>query len=278
MSGADAIERDILRAIDADGVVNTARAAERLGVDPQATVGTMKRLSAANMVVSTAIDRSKFTLTKEGESCVELGSPEARAFARVPAEGVDLATFKATAGAGVADVGFKQAMQCKWLAMVKGETPRVERKVDSIVDVVRETLARVKAGEPVDAKTLEPLVKKRKLVREEKWKEYELTKGPEFALERKVLPADLTKEMMNEGTWKGQAFKAYNLVQGRGRSRRADTCTRFSRFDRRFAKFSSRWDSRRCRRITSSRVVSGTLTRSFSRSNTRREMRTIRFL
>ena len=100
MSGADAIERDILRAIDADGVVNTARAAERLGVDPQATVGTMKRLSAANMVVSTAIDRSKFTLTKEGESCVELGSPEARAFARVPAEGVDLATFKATAGAG----------------------------------------------------------------------------------------------------------------------------------------------------------------------------------
>ena len=90
-------------------------------------------------------------------------------------------------------------LQCKWLAMVKGETPRVERKVDSIVDVVRETLARVKAGEPVDAKTLEPLVKKRKLVREEKWKEYELTKGPEFALERKVLPADLTKEMMKEG-------------------------------------------------------------------------------
>ena len=73
MSDADAIEREILRAIDADGVVNTARAAERLDVDPQATVGTMKRLSAANMVVSTAIDRSKFTLTKEGESCVELG-------------------------------------------------------------------------------------------------------------------------------------------------------------------------------------------------------------
>ena len=68
MSDADAIEREILRAIDADGVVNTARAAERLDVDPQATVGTMKRLSAANMVVSTAIDRSKFTLTKEGES------------------------------------------------------------------------------------------------------------------------------------------------------------------------------------------------------------------
>jgi phenylalanyl-tRNA synthetase alpha chain len=216
MSGADAVEREILRAIDADGVVNTARAAERLGVDPQMTVGTMKRLLAANMVVSTAIDRSKHALTSEGETCVELGSPEARAFACVPVEGVDLATFKATAGAGVADVGFKQAMQCKWLAMVKGETPRVERKVDSIVDAVRETLAKVKAGETVDAKTLEPLVKKRKLVREEKWKEYELTKGPEFALERKVLPADLTKEMMNEGTWKGQTFKAYNLVPGAG--------------------------------------------------------------
>ena len=71
MSDADAIEREILRAIDADGVVNTARAAERLDVDPQATVGTMKRLSAANMVVATALDRSQFTLTAEGEA-VEL--------------------------------------------------------------------------------------------------------------------------------------------------------------------------------------------------------------
>ena len=43
-----------------------------------------------------------------------------------------------------------------------------------------------------------------------------MTKGAEFALERKVLPADLTKEMMNEGSWRGQAFKAYNLVPGAG--------------------------------------------------------------
>ena len=127
-----------------------------------------------------------------------------------------MTTFKATAGEGVADVGFKQAMQCKWLSMVKGETPSVVRVVDAIEDGVRAQLIAVKAGESVDAKTLEGLVKKRKLVKEEKWKEFTLTKGAEFALERKVLPADLTKEMMDKGTWKGQEFKAYNLVPGAG--------------------------------------------------------------
>lgn len=217
---ADGIEKHLLHALaaaDAAGV-NTARVAETLNVDHQVVVGVTKRLVAASMVVADAVDKSRLALTAEGEQCVELGSPEARAFACVPAgaEGVALTTFKATAGEGVADVGFKQAMQCKWLSMVKGETPSVVRVVNAIEDGVRAQLIAVKAGESVDAKTLEGLVKKRKLVKEEKWKEFTLTKGVEFALERKVLPADLTKEMMDKGTWKGQEFKAYNLVPGAG--------------------------------------------------------------
>ena len=215
MSAADAIERDVLSTISERGAANTDETAKKHGVDREIAVGVMKRLLAANMVIASAIDRSSLALTPEGERCVEIGSPEARAHAAVPAGGMELSAFKASADADAGDVGFKQAMQCKWLAMVKGETPRVERKVDEIVDEVRETLRRVKAGEAIDVKMADAL-KKRKLVKEDKWKEYELTKGAEFALERKVLPADLTKEMMNEGTWRGQAFKAYNLVPGAG--------------------------------------------------------------
>jgi phenylalanyl-tRNA synthetase alpha chain len=216
MSDADAIERDVLAAIARDGIADTMSASARHGVDHQAVVGVVKRLTAANMVVARAIERSRTTLTAEGERCVDEGSPEARAFACVPEEGIELDAFRTRAGPGAADVGFKQAMQRNWLAMVKGATPRVERRVETIEDDVREALRALRGGETVDAKTLETLTKKRKLAKEERWKEYELTKGAEFALERKVLPADLTKEMMNEGSWRGQAFKAYNLVPGAG--------------------------------------------------------------
>lgn len=37
--------------------------------------------------------------------------------------------MQSTLGAAVADVGFKQAMQQKWLALEKGEVPMVVRKV-----------------------------------------------------------------------------------------------------------------------------------------------------
>lgn len=61
----------------------------------------------------------------------------------------------------------------------------------------------LRGGEIVDVKMLETLTKKRKLVKEERWKEYELMKGVEFVFECKVLLVDLMKEMMNEGLWRG---------------------------------------------------------------------------
>ena len=216
MSDADAIERDVLAAIARDGVADTASASARRGVDHQVVVGVVKRLTAANMVVARAIERSRTTLTAEGERRVERDRPRRARTRACRRRGCALDAFRARAGPGAADVGFKQAMQRNWLAMVKGATPRVERRVETIEDDVREALRALRRERPVDAKTLETLTKKRKLAKEERWKEYELTKGAEFALERKVLPADLTKEMMNEGSWRGQAFKAYNLVPGAG--------------------------------------------------------------
>ena len=83
---ADGIEKHLLHALaaaDATGV-NTVRVAETLNVDHQVVVGVTKRLVAASMVIADAVDKSRLALTAEGEQCVELGSPEARAFACVP--------------------------------------------------------------------------------------------------------------------------------------------------------------------------------------------------
>ena len=53
-------------------------------------------------------------------------------------------------------------------------------------------------------------------MKQEAWKTYGIAKGAKFALERKKAHADLTKEMMADGSWRGEEFKAYNLVPGAG--------------------------------------------------------------
>ena len=47
-----------------------------------------------------------------------------------------------------------------------------------------------------------------------------MKRGPEFALERKKLEHDLTKEMLANGAWKTATFKEYTLVLELGTSQR----------------------------------------------------------
>lgn len=190
------------------------------GVEHKKIIGLIKSLEAAgvDMVTSKATDQSKLVLTPEAESYIVSGSPEAQAFAAVPAEGCTLAEFKGKVDKAISEVGFKQAMQSKWLGMVKGAEPRVERKVESIEDIARGFLAAIAGGNAADVpqKELDNLIKKRKLVKQETWKTYAIGKGTKFALERKKAHADLTKEMLADGSWRGEEFKQYNLVPGAG--------------------------------------------------------------
>ena len=63
------------------------------GVDLKKVIGLMKSLEVSELIVSAATDLSKLVLTPEaltylsvGPSGVHTGSPEAQAFAAVPAE------------------------------------------------------------------------------------------------------------------------------------------------------------------------------------------------
>lgn len=77
------------------------------------------------------INHSKYVLTPEAEAYLTAGSPEAQLFAAVPpGEGLALAAAKASLPQEVSDVGFRQAMQQKWVALDKsGAEPRIVRKV-----------------------------------------------------------------------------------------------------------------------------------------------------
>ena len=112
----------------------------------------------------------------------------------------------------VGDVGFKQAMQQKWLATDKSSgEPMIVRKVDKISDRTQELLKEVQSAASEISKADAEALKKRKLIKNEAWKTYKLCKGPKFALERKKPATDLTFEMIQKGTWRTQEFKDYNF-------------------------------------------------------------------
>ena len=69
--------------------------------------------------------------------------------------------------------------------------------MDSIEDTTQQQLKAVAEGSVVDSKVAADL-KKRKLVVPESWTTFRLSKGPNFALEKKKAPTDLTADMLQK--------------------------------------------------------------------------------
>mmetsp|Transcript_40269 Transcript_40269/g.89432 ORF Transcript_40269/g.89432 Transcript_40269/m.89432 type:complete len:496 (+) Transcript_40269:146-1633(+) len=206
------VEAKVLQTINENNEISdSGDFAAKHGIDHNVVVGTIKSLASSELITVQDIDHFKYSLTDEAVGYLSLGSPEAQVFNLVPAEGLPLAALKSKLSADVADVGFKQAMQQKWLATDKsGGEPKIVRKVDSIEDKTQLLLKEVEGGKDISKADAETL-KKRKLIKPESWKTYKLGKGPKFALERKKPATDLTVEMIQKGTWRSQEFKEYNF-------------------------------------------------------------------
>uniref|UniRef100_A0A7S0YCZ8 phenylalanine--tRNA ligase n=1 Tax=Polytomella parva TaxID=51329 RepID=A0A7S0YCZ8_9CHLO len=206
-------ETKLLLELDAQGIVKDSGVfCAAHNVDHAGFVGTIKSLIAAEMIVTKDIDHSKYVLTEDGKSCLANGSPEAIMYGLVPAEGLPLASLKTVAPGEVGEVGYRQAMQNKWLSMDKsGAEPLIVRKIDSIEDKVQSLVKEMHEGRDISKADLETLTKRRKMVKLEQWKTYEVEKGPKFATERKKPATDMLADMVAKGTWKSQEFKAYNF-------------------------------------------------------------------
>ena len=244
LSPAD-IEAKLLQAVHAQGsIADSDEFGKSIGItDHNVVVGVIKSLEAYEMIlpevcaisckniftsflsfsfspipsslypISQDIQHSRWKVTEEARAYLGVGSPEAQVFNAVGTSGVPMADLKTKLGVA-GDVGFRQAMQIKWVAIDKSSgEPLVVRKVDSIVDTVLpvlEDLASGSDGSNYDIKEMQAL-SKRKLVTLDKWKTFKITKGPKFALERKKPATDLTSEMLLKGTWKDADFKEYNF-------------------------------------------------------------------
>eukprot|EP00884_Botryococcus_braunii_P017278 jgi/Botrbrau1/4233/Bobra.0044s0028.1 len=191
----------------AEEIQDTGKYAEEQGFDHNALVSVIKSLSSADMVNVEDIDHFRLKLTAEGESYLQSGSPEAQVFNAVGPQGVTRTALMEKLGL-VGELGFKQAMQRKWIALDKQGL--VTQKVATVDDTVAAHLHAVAEGQMLP-KGEQDALKKRKLLLTETWKTYRLTKGPKFALERKKPATDLTHDMLSKGTWREAEFKAYNF-------------------------------------------------------------------
>ena len=194
-------------------------------------IGVCKSLASNNHIKTADLSKNVLQLSKEGLEVAELGSPEARVFALVPAEGGILQTdLEAAAGAALVKVGMGKAVQSKWLSVVKEEgaaeepvpeggkkkppPKRVLRAIASVDDALRAQMLAVQSSDgALDSLSDADFaaLKKRGLVAKAVIKSVTITKGDAFDSWGKKAVADLTHEMLVKGTWRETAFKPLNF-------------------------------------------------------------------
>jgi phenylalanyl-tRNA synthetase alpha chain len=161
---------------------------------------------------------SQLVVTPEAQTYLDGGAmPEKAVFDAIPADGGEMFALSRSVGEHW-KVGFKKAMERKWIKVAKVDgVSRVTRLVDTADDTVLQQLQAVVRGDSIADKEAADL-KKRKLVRAEAWKTFQLGKGPAFALERVKPATDLTVDMLQSGEWRKKKFKDYNFEVRRRRA------------------------------------------------------------
>jgi len=202
---------EILAVLASEGRKTSTELAKKFNCDHQKIVGSIKSLECLGDVIEAKLETvKKWHLTQEGEMVVQEGSHEFRVFSLVPTEGIPQAELMKKAGP-VGKVGFSKAMSAGWILLQKtGGPPTVQRKVDSVKDVIKETLNNICSGSDVPDKERSEM-KKRKLVQEITEKVYTLDKGPNFTTSIQKAETELTPEMISSGSWKDVSFKPYNF-------------------------------------------------------------------
>ncbi|KAM3569224.1 hypothetical protein VYU27_008669, partial [Nannochloropsis oceanica] len=194
--------------------------------DHQALIGLLNSLAGDGLLELSPRQTNLLELTEEGQKVLVEGSPEARVFAAIPAEGGSTQEeLVAGLGKDCVKIGMGPLMKAK---AIRREGEKFTRVLPQYPDEAQAVLRRVEAEggregrlEGVNEDVIKTL-RKRQLVaqvgRESGLeggrvtrKSFSIIKGPHFALQRTKKAADLTKEMLDSGDWKTTTFKDYNF-------------------------------------------------------------------
>ncbi|XP_044490631.1 phenylalanine--tRNA ligase alpha subunit, cytoplasmic isoform X1 [Mangifera indica] len=176
-------------------------------LDHNDVVNVIKSLHGFRYVDAQNIKSETWVLTDEGRKYAAEGSPEFQLFMALPEEGsISKDELQKRLDPAVFKIGCSQAGKNRWVEMGK----QVSRKVQNVEDKVRELLLHVQEGHEIKQEDINSL-KARKLIVLQTWKGYSVTKGPNYAPQRKKVATDLTRENLQRGDWKELEFKEYNF-------------------------------------------------------------------
>lgn len=165
-----------------------------------------KSLAGDGYVTMSSSKVDYWELTDEGKRVQREGSQEAKCFKAINAspDGLTKKELEDKVGKDAAKVGMGNCMKNKWITK-SGE--KLAASLQDITDLVQVQLSKLAAfPNPEDNGSCLPgkevtLLKKRKLIAGKSRTSYNVTRGPEYAEERVKKAADLTKEMIDSGTW-----------------------------------------------------------------------------
>lgn len=213
MSSAEEAILQALSSSTSSEISDTYTWCASVSLDHKDVVGSMKSLLVDEYICTEDINTSFFTLTNEGETVLKYGSPEVIVYnaLKESSNGLTVLEVQKAVGKDIAKIGMGNCMKNKW---AKKDGERIIPTGDTAVsDTVQDILAKVSGGDcnPGDNKTMS-MLKKRKLVQAVTRKSYTITRGPCYAPHRTKKAADLTKEMLDNNSWKSTLFKNYNFL------------------------------------------------------------------
>lgn len=163
----------LLKLLDIKGCLSTWDLSKENNIDHQKIIGVVNSILAlGNIITADPVTSKYWELTDEGESVLLNGSHEVNLYNAVPSDGIPQKELMSIPNA---KVGFSQAMSKGWIFIDRAAN-KVMKKVDSVVDKVKENLIELKASHDQISESDKLDYKKRKLIREVVIKSFTLSK------------------------------------------------------------------------------------------------------
>lgn len=196
----------ILGRVGKEEIEDSVGLAKELGMEHQALVGQLLKLELEQYVKLEVVESKRWAYTQEGKSYAENGTPEFKVYQAVPAEGIKREDLQKLVEGNTFKIGFQNAMSKKLIQVDKGVVRKAEGEV---TDEDRNLLVEAVAGQNA-AKDVVDRLKKRKLIVQEVSKSFRVSKGAKYQPAFKKRLADITPEMLKDGSWQTESFKEMN--------------------------------------------------------------------
>ncbi|XP_004291753.1 PREDICTED: probable phenylalanine--tRNA ligase alpha subunit-like [Fragaria vesca subsp. vesca] len=183
-------------------------------LNPDDIANAIKSLTGHRYVDSQEITKETWLLTEEGKTYAVHGSPEMQLFLSIPQEGITKDELQKKFDASSFKIACAQAAKNRWVDFGKQLVTRKIQHVDN--DKVQTLLLRIQDGKD-NVSTIDisqddiRALTKRKLISLQVKKGFSVTRGPNYAPQRKKVATDLTRDMLQSGDWKNLEFKEFNL-------------------------------------------------------------------